>query len=228
MRALWTPIIIVNLKTYLEGTGTKALKLAEKAEKVCRETDVCIGLAPQLTEMTQLTKKGSLPIFAQHVDPIKPGGSTGHILPEAIKKAGAIGTLVNHSEHRLKLADIDTIIKRTKELDLVSVVCTNNADVSACAAALDPKFLAIEPPALIGTGIPVSRTKPEIVTETIKLVRKVNPRVMVLCGAGISGGDDVTAAIKLGTKGVLVASGIVKAKKPYEALLEFAIATKSA
>ncbi|MDH5448759.1 MAG: triose-phosphate isomerase [Candidatus Bathyarchaeota archaeon] len=228
METLWTPLILVNLKTYIEGTGKKALELAEKAEKVSNETDACIGLAPQYTDIAQLAKTVSLPIFAQHIDPIKPGSFTGHVLPEAVKEAGAVGTLISHSERRLKLAEIDAAIRRAKELNLVSVICTNNASVSVSAATLKPDFIAIEPPELIGTGIPVSKAKPEIVTETVKLVKKVNSEVPILCGAGITRGDDVAAALKLGTKGVLVASGIVKAKNPYKMLLEFAYAITTA
>ena len=50
--------------------------------------------------------------------------------------------------------------------------------------------------------------------------------MIILCGAGISHGDDVKAALKLGTQGVLVASGIVKAKDPYMIMREFAEAMK--
>jgi triosephosphate isomerase len=87
-------------------------------------------------------------------------------------------------------------------------------------------MIAVEPPELIGTGIPVSKAKPEIITSTVKLVRKVNSKVTILCGAGISHGEDVAAALKLGTQGVLVASGIVKAKDPYAIMREFADATR--
>ncbi len=222
VKELRTPLILVNLKTYTEGTGKKALELAERAEKVSSETDVCIGLAPQYTDILRLARAVSLPIFAQHIDSIEPGSFTGHVLPEAVKEAGATGTLINHSERRLKLAEIDAVIRRTKQIDLASVVCTNNANVSASAAALRPDFIAIEPPELIGTGIPVSKAKPEIVTKTVELVRQVNSEVTILCGAGITKGDDVAAALELGTTGVLVASGIVKAKETYEMLLEFA------
>ena len=222
MATLSTPLILVNFKTYLEGTGRKALELAESAEKANHETGICIGLAPQFTDIARLAHTVSLPIFAQHMDPMGPGSFTGHILPEAVKDAGAVGTLINHSERRLKLADIAAAVARAKALRLASVVCTNNAGVSASAAALKPDFIAIEPPELIGTGIPVSKAQPEIVTDTVTLVRKVNPDVTILCGAGITQGDDVASALKLGTMGVLVASGIVKAKKPYKALLDFA------
>jgi triosephosphate isomerase len=222
LATLSTPLILVNFKTYLEGTGRKALELAESAEKANHETGICIGLAPQFTDIARLAHTVSLPIFAQHMDPMGPGSFTGHILPEAVKDAGAVGTLINHSERRLKLADIAAAVARAKALRLASVVCTNNAGVSASAAALKPDFIAIEPPELIGTGIPVSKAQPEIVTDTVTLVRKVNPDVTILCGAGITQGDDVASALKLGTMGVLVASGIVKAKEPYKALLDFA------
>ena len=84
-----------------------------------------------------------------------------------------------------------------------------------------PIFSPIEPPELIGTGRAVSKENPEIVTDSVKRVRRVNQTVAILCGAGISTGDDVYAALKLGTNGILVASGVVKAKNPQEVLTSF-------
>ena len=204
-----TPIVIVNFKTYAEGTGRKALELAKAAEEVSRETGICFSVAPQFVDIPIIVREVDIPVFAQHIDPIKPGSHTGHILPEAVKEAGADGTLINHSERRLRLADIDAAVTMARELDLITVVCTNNTSVSAAAAALKPDMIAVEPPELIGTGIPVSKAKPEVVTSTVEAVKKINPDVTVLCGAGITNGDDVAAALKLGTEGVLVASGIV-------------------
>jgi len=217
-----TPIILVNFKTYIESTGKKALKLAETAEEVSLKTKVCIGVAPQFTDIAVIAGKVSIPVFAQHIDPFKPGSSTGHILPESVKEAGAAGTLINHSERRLILADIDAAVKRAREAGLTSVVCTNNAAVSAAVAALKPDMIAIEPPELIGTGIPVSKAKPEVVSGTVEAVKKINTKVIVLCGAGITKGEDVAAALKLGTEGVLLASGVVLAKDPREVLSDLA------
>jgi len=223
-----TPIVIVNFKTYAEGTGRKALELAKAAEEVSRETGVCFSVAPQFVDIPIIVREVDIPVFAQHIDPIKPGSHTGHILPEAVKEAGADGTLINHSERRLRLADIDAAVTMARELDLITVVCTNNTSVSAAAAALKPDMIAVEPPELIGTGIPVSKAKPEVVTSTVEAVKKINPDVTVLCGAGITNGDDVAAALKLGTEGVLVASGIVKAKDPRKVMEEFAEAAGKA
>jgi triosephosphate isomerase len=219
-------MVIVNFKTFSEATGRRAVELAKKAEKVNDETHVSVGVAPQFADIAAVAEAVKIPVFAQHIDPIKPGNCTGHVLAESVKEAGATGTLINHSERQLKLSDIDEVIKITRGVGLVSLVCANNPSISAAVATLKPDILAIEPPELIGTGIPVSKAKPEVVTDTIKLVRKVNPKVTILCGAGISHGEDVSVALKLGTQGVLVASGIVKAKDPYTILREFAQATK--
>jgi len=224
---LQIPMIIINFKTYTESTGQKAVELAKSAEKVYSETEIQTCVAPQLAELATVAKAVKIPVFAQHIDPIKPGGYTGHALADSVKEAGAIGTLINHSERQLKLSDIDEIVKITKQKDLISCVCANNPTVSAAVAALEPDIIAIEPPELIGTGIPVSKAKPEVITDTVRLVRKVNSKVTILCGAGISRGEDVAAALKLGTQGVLVASGIVKAKDPYAVIREFANASKS-
>jgi len=222
------PFILVNFKTYLEATGRRAVELAKLAEEVTHECDICIAVAPQFTDIHRMAQEVDIPIFAQHIDLVEPGSFTGHVLPESIKEAGAVGTLINHSEKRLKLADIDATIARAREVDLLSVVCANNAAVSAAASALKPDMIAVEPPELIETGISVSKAKPEVVAGTVELVKRINPDVVVLCGAGITKGEDVAAALRLGTEGVLVASGVVKAKDPYGVLLEFAEAITKA
>jgi triosephosphate isomerase len=222
------PIIIVNYKTYAEATGKKAQKLSKIAEKVSVETGVNIGVAPQFTDIAPIANTVSIPVFAQHIDPITPGSHTGHILLESVKEGGAVGTLINHSERRLKLFEIEAIVTRTRGSGLISVVCTNNQGVSAAAAALKPDMIAVEPPELIGTGVPVSKAKPEVVSGTVEVVKQVNPDAVVLCGAGITNGGDVAAALNLGTKGVLVASGIVKAKDPRKVLMDFSEAIAAA
>lgn len=220
-----TPMIIVNFKTYLKATGKKAVELALEAEKVSRETNTLIGVAPQFADIRAVAEAVKIPVFAQHIDPIKPGSHTGHVLAESVKEAGAVGTLINHSERQLKLSEINEIINIANEKELISLVCANTPAISAAVAALKPDIIAVEPPELIGTGIPVSKAKPEVVTGTVKLVREINRTVTILCGAGISRGEDVATALRLGTQGVLVASGIVEAKDPYRVLREFAEAT---
>ena len=65
------------------------------------------------------------------------------------------------------------------------------------------------------------KSKPEIITETIKRVKRVRD-IPVLCGAGIKNKDDVRIAVRLGSLGILVASGVVKAEEPEKVLRELA------
>jgi triosephosphate isomerase len=203
-------LIVLNYKTYDETTGDKAVALAKICDAVAKETGAKIIVAPQFTDIYRISKEVKIPIYGQHIDDIKFGGNTGSILPEAIKASGATGCLLNHSEKRLKLG----------AMGMVSIVCTNNIAVSLAAAALGPDFVAIEPPELIGSGISVAQAKPEIVTGSVAAVKKVNPKVRVLCGAGIAKGDDVKKALELGTEGVLLASGVIKAKDQKAVLMD--------
>jgi len=213
-------LILINFKAYAEASGKKGLQLAKVAEKLSKEYGVTIAVAPQLTDLMFIAQQVDIPVFSQHVDDVSPGSHTGHVTLEAVKDAGAIGTMVNHSERRVRADQIDVVVKRARQLNLVTVVCTNTPEVTAAMAALGPDMVAIEPPELIGTGIPVSKAKPEVVTSSVDLVKKINPNVKVLCGAGITTGDDVAAALRLGTVGVLLASGVVKAKDWEKAILD--------
>lgn len=215
-----TPIVILNFKTYIEATGENAVNLARTCEQVAEETGVNIVVAPQHMDLFRVAQTVKIPVAAQHIDPIDAGGHTGSILLECAEEAGATGTLINHSEKRMKLADVQRVIGRVKEAGLVSIVCTNNVDTSAAAAAMGPDFVAVEPPELIGSGIPVSKAEPEVVTGTVDAVKNINPNVKVLCGAGISTGEDFKAALDLGSEGVLLASGVILADNPHEALLD--------
>ena len=59
---------------------------------------------------------------------------------------------------------------------------------------------------------------PDIVTDAVAAAEAVDDSVEVLCGAGISTGEDLTAAEDLGAEGVLLASGVAKADDPAAAL----------
>ena len=215
-----TPIVILNYKTYLESSGENALELARALKSASEESGITMVAAPQAADIYRIQDQISLPIFAQHIDPITPGGHTGSNLIETLIEAGISGSLINHSENRMKLADIDEVIQLCKQNDIESCVCTNNIATSKAIATFSPDAVAVEPPELIGTGIPVSQAQPEVVEDSVKGVKSINKKIKVLCGEGISTGDDMKAAMDLGADGVLLASGIVKAENPKEALLD--------
>jgi len=227
LKAIERPLIILNFKCYHEAIGSNAVKLAKIAEKVAEDTGLTIIVAPTFVDLQRVVSEVSIPVFSQHVDPVNMGSFTGYIPPEAVKEVGAVGTLINHSERRLLLADVDASVSRAKEVGLHTCICTNNPSVSVAAASLEPTMIAVEPPELIGSGRSVSKTKPEVVTSTVKSIRKVNDKVTILCGAGITIGEDVRAAIKLGTEGVLLASAFTKAADPAKVLRALAIGAKN-
>ncbi|MFU8766964.1 MAG: triose-phosphate isomerase [Candidatus Methanoperedens sp.] len=214
------PLIVLNFKTYTEGMGDNAVRMAKYCEEVSDESGIEIIAVPQIPDIALVAGSVKIPVYAQHIDGVGAGGYTGHITADCVRSAGAQGCLVNHSERRLLLADVDSAIQSAKKAGLTVIACTNNISVTSAAAALSPEYVAIEPPALIGSGIPVSKADPDIVTGSVEAVKKVNPNVKVLCGAGISSGDDVAAALELGTYGVLLASGVIKAKDQKAALID--------
>jgi len=212
IRAVRTPIILVNFKTYIEATGKRGVELAKIADNVSKESGVMIAVAPQFTDLKAVVEAVEIPVFSQHIDPVKPGAFTGHVMAEAVKAAGAAATMLNHSEKRMKIHEIEEALSLARASDLRSLVCADTPGVSAAVAAFNPDMIAIEPPDLIGTGVSVSNARPELITSTIKRIRQVNDSAEILCGAGVSTARDVGKALELGTRGVLVSSSIVKGK----------------
>jgi len=212
-------VIIINFKAYAEGCGRNAIEIARAVLNVSDRVEDYIAVAPNLLDLSEIAKIG-VDVYAQHVDPINFGSHTGRVTAEMVKEKGAKGSLINHSERRLRLADIDFLIQKFKDVGLISVVCTNNVNTTKAVAVLEPDYVAVEPPELIGTGIPVSKAEPEVVENSVRAVKELNPNVKVLCGAGITTHEDYVRALELGAEGVLLASGIVKAKDPKKALEE--------
>jgi triosephosphate isomerase len=218
------PVIALNLKTYPESLGKNGLLLVKAAKEVSEATGIRIIVIPQAVDLAGAAKIYK-DVFAQHVDPQKQGAFTGWLAPEAIKSAGAKGSLVNHSEHRIPEAAIAETIARLKGAGLESMLCTKDTAESVRLAKYSPTFIAVEPPELIGSGISVSTAKPEVVSGTVEAVARVN-KTPVLCGACVSNANDVKKAIELGAAGVLLASAFVKSPNPKKLLLEMAEAIK--
>lgn len=223
------PVIAINFKAYPTAFGEKGLSIAKAAERVWRELgNVEIIVIPPYTELRLILSNVEVPVYAQHAEPYGFGAYTGWIPIDALKEVGVKGVLVNHSEHRLRLDQIVEIVQKARNLGLETLVCADTPQAAKAVAALNPTAVAVEPPELIGTGIAVSKAKPEVVTSTVDAVRSVNKEVIILTGAGITTADDVEAAIRLGTAGVLVASAIMKAQDPYRVIKSMAEAAVKA
>lgn len=213
-----TPLIIINFKAYETATGENAVQLAKICEKVAKETNTEIGVAVQAADIHRISHEVSIPVLAQHIDDNSFGSHTGNVLAEAVKDNGAKGTLLNHSEKRLRLDILEASIKKAKDIGLVTVVCANDPKVGGAIVTFDPDFVAVEPPELIGGDISVSTAKPEIIIDSVYKICNGTKCDKVLVGAGVKTTEDVKKAIELGAVGVLVASGITKASDPEKAL----------
>lgn len=209
-------MIIVNFKAYKSAVGVNAVKLARICEKVAKKHHASISVAVQHADLFRVSSAVKIPVLAQHVDLVDFGAHTGWVLPESVKDAGAVGCLINHSEHRLFLPVIKDAVVRLKKLNLVSVACADTSATAIKIAKFNPDMIAVEPPELIGGKISVSEAHPEVITKTTHNIK----RIPILCGAGIHSRLDVSHAVSLGAKGVLVASGVTNAKNPEKELID--------
>lgn len=211
------PRVVVNAKAYAEATGAGGRSLLRNLERVAKAHPV--ALAPPTTELALLAGKArAVGLFAQHADPLPPGTGTGFVTAAAIKAAGAVGSIANHAEHKVPPARAKATVAALRGAGLWSLLCADSLAECRALARLRPTAIAIEPPELIGGDVSVTTADPRIVADAVKAVRKLAPATLVLCGAGVKSGADVAAARRLGAYGVLVASGVVKAKNPAAAV----------
>src|SRR3990170_318427 len=122
----------------------------------------------------------------------------------------------------LALVALEVLIPRCTKLGLEVVCCADDIAEAEAVARFFPDYVAIEPPELIGGDVSVTSAKPEVVAGAVERIRAVNPKVEVLCGAGVKSSKDVAKAIELGAVGVLLASGVVQAKDPRKVLMDLA------
>jgi triosephosphate isomerase len=209
------PFFEIGPKGYMYGE--RVLKLAKAADEASRKYDVRIIFTPQYTDIRMLAEATTdLLIFAQHMDPLPVGRGLGSVLPEAVKAAGAVGVMLNHAEKPMTLSDLNKALKRADEVGLVSIVCADTIEEAQAIAHLSPNIIVAEPTELIGTGQPSNE---KYIKETTAAIKKINPEIQVLQGAGISNGQDVYNVIKAGAEATGTTSGIMKAADP-EAMLD--------
>jgi triosephosphate isomerase len=215
--------LIINFKNYEEVSADKAIKLAESARQVAEKLKIEIVVAPPQPVLALIAKNIQIPVICQHVDNAKMGPSTGFVVPEIAKSYGAVGSLINHSEHRIEMSSIASLVERMRKLGMASIVCAQEPHEVVEISTLQPDFIAIEPPELIGSGRAVSKENPAIITKSIQGAGSLSA---VICGAGITDKGDVTKAMELGSQGILVASGIVKANSWEKKITELASGMK--
>lgn len=219
-------VFAINFKAYETAFNDIALNIAKTSNNlISKYNNVRIILAVPAIMVSKI-KEFYDDVFLQHLDPIDFGAYTGYIPADALKYSEIKGALINHSEHKIVYRDIEKVLRKLNQVGKESLVCADTAGEAAGIAYLKPNMIAVEPPELIGSGIPVSKAKPEVITNSVNAVKKVND-IPVLAGAGITVPDDAVKAIELGSSGVLIASAVMKSKEPDKIIEEFVNAMDS-
>ncbi len=207
------PLFEIGLKGYLYGAA--AVRLAREADRASQEFGVGVIFDPQHVDIPAVARATEhLFVFAQHMDPVEVGRGAGAVLPEALREAGAVGVMLNHSERRMTLADLHRAIERADEVGLATMVCCDSPDEAVAIAQLAPNIVLAEPPSLIGGDRSVAAEMRGFVAETIARVGAVNPAIVVMCSAGIRTPADVAAMVELGVGATGSTSGILGAADP--------------
>lgn len=210
-------MILVNFKIYKETFGDNAVKLAKICKEVMEETKVEIIPVVSALDAYRISSELKMKVYLQSVDEYFEGAKTGNISPIQAKELGIGGSLLNHSEHKIKSGTIKKILKNWPS-DFDSVICIQTlGQTEKWAKNIKPTMIAYEPSYLIGSkDKSVSTEKPEVVK---KMVEKFKD-IPVLAGAGIKTKEDIKIALKLGAKGILISSAIIKSNDPKKDLLE--------
>ena len=226
LEPLRAPFFEVGPKTYLYGA--RALELARAADRAAEEFGVDVIFTAQYTDIRPIREATShIRVYAQHMDPLRPGRGIGAVLPEAIREAGADGVMLNHAERPLAFPVLAETMQRAHEVGLETIVCAANEQEALQIVRLQPTVLLVEDPLLIGTG----KRTPEQVAQIAHInavLRQAKPDIRILHGAGISDEHDVYEIIRAGSEATGSTSGIMKATDPADMLRRMLAAVRRA
>lgn len=213
-------MIVINFKTYEEGSGIAAIELVKQIETVTSNRTIPIIPAVAAIDLKEIADLTSLPVWVQNIDPITYGAHTGMTLAEEAVRLGAQGTLLNHSENKYQdWEKLEFAIKHAQNIGLQVLVFASDLEELKKVLELKPNFASYEPPEFIGsTTTSVAEAKPEIISQAAEICKVAN--IPLLVGAGIHSAKDVSVSIELGATGIAVATNIVKAEDPAKALQE--------
>lgn len=210
-------LIFINFKTYPQGTGQSAVKLAKICEEAGKESGFNIIPVVQAVDLYRLTKEVNIPLWIQNLDWQPPGKYTGWINLEAVVGAGAKGTLINHSEHPIPPGATKQILARVRvgKINFDVMVCGKTLGQIENLVKLKPNFIAYEVSGLIGSETSIVKNHQKAVKHAVEICKDVP----LIVGAGIHQANDLKIAQKLGVRGVLISSAVVLAENPKEKLL---------
>lgn len=213
-------MIFVNYKTYEEASGEKAITLTKILEEVAHASQVKIIPVVQIIDAEKVIAGTTLEVWIQHVDPVSFGAHTGWTLPSEAAKVGVSGVFLNHSEHKFDNFDnLSTANKMAIDANLKTLIFATDIAELKNVCGLAPTYVAYEPAELVGsTTTSVAEGRPEVISEAAGVAKSFGLPLIV--GAGIHSQEDIRKSLSLGAVGFAIATNIVKADNPKEALLE--------
>lgn len=216
------PLILINFKLYPEAVGKKGIQLAKKLSSVKSEK-YRLALAPSLLNLKETCHacrkiQPAISIYAQHADPVLAGARTGSISLGELKEMGVKGVLLNHSERKRPYSILKETVKLCQSLNLKTIVCASDTADIKVFSRLNPDYIAYEPGKLIGGKVSVTSAKPKLIRKAVRVLKKRNPNIGLLVGAGVHSREDLLKAMELGAEGALVGHAVPRAKEPQKFL----------
>lgn len=220
-----TPYFEIGTKNYIYGD--KVLEYALAADAAAEKYDIDVLFITPAVEIRRVAEHTKhLIVLAPYMDTLRPGRGMADILPEALKAAGAQGVVINHCEKPMSLPQMKATIGRARELDFLVFACADTLDEAKAIAQLHPDIINPEPSQIIGGGNGVSPMA--YVKDSIRVIKAIDPDIMVEQAAGITNGQQVYDFIMAGSEAAGAASGIMNAADPIAMIDEMIAATRRA
>ena len=220
-----TPYFEIGTKNYIYGD--KVLEYALAADRAAEKYDIDVLFITTPVEIRRVAENTKhLIVLAPYMDTLRPGRGMADILPEALKAAGAQGVVINHCEKPMSLPQMKKTIERARELDFLVFACADTLDEAKAIANLHPDIINPEPSGIIGGGKGVSPM--DYVKDSIRVIKEIDPSILVEQAAGITNGQQVYDFIMAGSEAAGAASGIMNAEDPLAMIDEMIAATRRA
>lgn len=204
------PFFETGVKNYIYGDAV--IEYAKVVDAAAKKYDIDILFIAPYTEIRRVAENTDrLIVLAPYMDTLRPGRGIADVLPEAIKAAGAEGVVINHCERPMALSAIKQTIDRANELGLLTFACADSVPEAKAIAQLQPDIINPEPTELIGSGETSDMT---YIVETLRVIKKIFPDILVEQAAGITNGQQVYDMIMAGNDAAGAASGILNSADP--------------
>lgn len=209
-------MIILNFKTYPETFSNKSEDLAKIIKETSANYKTQVIIAAPALDACHLQNSTGVEVWLQSIDEYSEGKHSGWVSLKQAQSLGINGSLINHSEHRLKKGTIQKILA-SKPKDFKIVCCAHSLNQISWIKKSSPDYILYEPPELIASpDKSIASEKSESIRNAVTLASPVP----LIVGAGIKSTEDVRVSRKMGAIGVCLSSAFVLSKDPKDLLIK--------